>query len=382
MTTHVALLVYEPDYGGQSTHVLALAQGLDRRRYAVSAVIPDHSDLLAERLRAAGVSVTPMRLHRLNNLSAMLQLAKQLRREGVGLFHVHGAQAGLFGRVAARLAGVPAVVYTPHTIDMRRHYTQRLYFWLERLLTGWTDVIISVNEADRERLIRARVVPAEKIVTVHYGINADRFRRNPLLASRARQALGVPERAPLVVQIGRLHVEKGPSFLVQAAALVLQQHPEARFVLVGEGPLRADLTAQIAALDVADQVLLAGWWSDVTGILAAADVVALASLWEGLPFAVLEAMAAERPVVATSVNGCREIITDGVNGLLVPLRDPHALAMAIGRLLDDPAFAAQLARAGHQTIEEQYSPRAAIAAVQAVYERVLAAKGQGARTRQ
>jgi glycosyltransferase involved in cell wall biosynthesis len=201
------------------------------------------------------------------------------------------------------------------------------------------------------------------------------------LAASARQALNIPEGAPLVAQIGRLEIEKGPAFFIEAAALVLQRHPHARFVLIGEGPLEAALTEQIITLGVADRVWLAGWRSDVAGILAATDVFTLASLWEGLPFTVLEAMSSGCPVVATSVNGCREIITDGINGLLAPLRDPGALAAAISRLLDDPVFAAQLASAGRRTVEEQFSPGAALAAVEAVYERMLAAKGNRARTR-
>lgn len=166
MATRVALLVYEPICGGQSTHVLALAERLDQRHYALGAVIPEHNERLAERLRAVGVPVTPMRLRRLNNLGVTLRLARQWRREGIQLAHVHGQQAGLFDRVAARLARVPAVIYTPHTIGMRCHSLQRPYFWLERLLTYWTDAIISVNEADRQRMIQMRVVPTEKVITI------------------------------------------------------------------------------------------------------------------------------------------------------------------------------------------------------------------------
>jgi len=373
MSIRVALLVYEPIYGGQSTRVLALAERLDRRRYDLRAVIPHHNELLARRLSSARVPVTPMCLRRLNNSGAILRLARQWHRESVQLLHVHGQQAGLFGRVAARLARVPAVVYTPHTIDMRRRYLQRPYFWLERLLAHWTSGIISVNEADRQRLIRARVAPAAKITTVYHGVDTARFRCDPLRAASARRALGVPDDVPLVVQIGRLHVQKGPSFFVEAAALVLRRGRRARFLLVGEGPLRKELTAQIAALGVAGQVSLAGWQPDVAAILTAADVCVLASLWEGLPFAILEAMSAGCPVVATDVNGCREAIIDGVNGLLVPPREPSALADAVSLLIRDPALAAQLARAGRRTVEERFSPDAAAAAVETVYEHALAA---------
>jgi glycosyltransferase involved in cell wall biosynthesis len=209
---------------------------------------------------------------------------------------------------------------------------------------------------------------------VYYGIDAALFRADSSAAAPARRALGVPEGVPLVVQIGRLHVQKGPAFFVQAARLVLQHHPDVHFVLVGEGPLEDDLSAQIAALGITDRVSLAGWQSDVPGILAAADMLVLASLWEGLPFTLLESMAAGCPVVVTDVNGCREAVTDGVNGLLVLPRDVLALAVAIERLLCDRALAAQLAQAGLETIKERFSPRAAAAAIQGVYDRVLAGR--------
>jgi glycosyltransferase involved in cell wall biosynthesis len=248
---------------------------------------------------------------------------------------------------------------------------QRPYFWLERLLARWTDVVISVNEADRQRLIGRRVAAAEKVITVYCGIDVARFRSASSRATSARRVLGVPDGVPLVVQIGRLHVQKGPTFFVEAAQLVLQQHPQVYFALVGEGPLQDALSAQIAALGIADRVSLAGWHSDAAGIMAAADVLVLASLWEGLPLTLLESMAVGCPVVVTDVNGCREAVMDDVNGLLVPSRDVPALAAAIERVLGDRALAARLVKAGRKTVEERFSLSAAATAVHDVYAQVL-----------
>lgn len=367
----LSVLLYEPAYGGQSTHVLGLAQRLDRARYDVEVIFPDHNKVLLDRLSASGVRCLPMHLRRLNNIGATLKLARHWRAESVQLVHVHGPQAGLFGRVAARLARVPAVVHTPHTIDLRRRHLQRPYWLLERLLAAWTDVVISVNEADRRRLIEAGVAAAEKVVTVYCGIDLARFRRDPARLVPARQLLGVPADAHLIVQVGRLCLEKGPAFFVQAAILVGRI---AQFVLVGEGPLQGELRRQIEAAGVGDYVHLGGWQPDVAGVLATADVFVLASLWEGLPLTMLEAMATGCPVVVTDVNGCREAITDGVNGLLVPPGDPAELAGAIGRLLADPALRARLSREALRTVEERFSAGASVAAIEAVYERALAAR--------
>jgi glycosyltransferase involved in cell wall biosynthesis len=367
--TRIAQLVYEPLYGGQSTHVLALAEGLDLARYDVEVIYPAHNAVLGERLAASGVRCAPMRLRRLNNLGATLQLARRWRDVGVELVHVHGQQAGIFGRVAARWAGVPSVVYTPHTIDLRRRYFQRPYWWLERMMAAWTTAIISVNEADRRRLIDAGIGTPGKVFTVYCGIDPARFRPNPARRAAFRQTLGVPPDVPLVVQVGRLHPQKGPAFFVQAGALV---NASARFALVGEGPQREELLSQIQRAGLDGRVFLAGWRPDVAAVLGAADVFVLASLWEGLPLTILEAMSVGCPVIATDVNGCREAVTDGVSGLLVAPGDPAALAAAIDRLLADPALRVRLSVEARRTIEERFSAQASVAAIQAIYERALA----------
>jgi glycosyltransferase involved in cell wall biosynthesis len=169
-----------------------------------------------------------------------------------------------------------------------------------------------------------------------------------------------------VLTPARLHQQKGHAYLLTAAALV----PDATFVLAGDGPLRAELEQRARELGVAGRCLFLGERADVPDLLAAADLFLLPSLWEGLPLSVLEAMAAGRPVVATAIGGTDEAVTDGVTGLLVPPRDPAAIAAAIARLRDDPGLAERLAAAGRARVEREFSSRATAERVMRIYDAV------------
>jgi glycosyltransferase involved in cell wall biosynthesis len=175
----------------------------------------------------------------------------------------------------------------------------------------------------------------------------------------------------VVLTPARLHPQKGHTYLVSAAAAT----PGATFVFAGDGPLRGSLEAQAAELGVADRCLFLGERTDMPDLLAASDLVVLPSLYEGLPVSVLEAMAAERPVVATAIGGTDEAIVSEESGLLVPPRDPAALAVAIGRLQGDPALARRLASAGRARVEREFSADRTAREVMRIYDEVLVEAG-------
>jgi glycosyltransferase involved in cell wall biosynthesis len=262
--------------------------------------------------------------------------------------------------VAARLAGVPAIVGTAQLFLPPDGTRQPR--WVLRAYRR----IIAVSEEVRRRYVQELGVPDRRLAVVHNAIRVPPAGPRPR-ELRASLLDGRPDR--LVLTPARLHPQKGHTFLIAAAA----KTPGATFVFAGDGPLRQELEAQAREQRVGDRCVFLGERTDIPELLAAADLVVLPSLFEGLPVSVLEAMAAERPVIATAIGGTDEAITTDVTGLLVPPRDPAALAAAIGRLLSDTALAQRLARAGRARVERSFSVEATVREVMRIYDQAVGA---------
>jgi glycosyltransferase involved in cell wall biosynthesis len=215
----------------------------------------------------------------------------------------------------------------------------------DRWLARYTDIAIAVSASTAEFTTRARLVPANRTHVVYLGAPLDEFAR-PRSAEEiaaARRALGVPDGAIAIGCVTRLMPSKGNEFLVAAAPAVLAAHPTARFFLIGEGELEADLKAQAAALGLGDRFVFSGFAKDVAAVYSALDIVVFPSLWEGTPLTAFEVLAMGKPIVATDADGLLDILTDGRDALIVPKRDAEALARGILTLIEQPQLAAALA---------------------------------------
>lgn len=350
----VLLIYYEPIPAGQTTHVLSLARGLDHRKCSLTVILPAHLQRSIAAFRQTGAEVVPLPLRKVAwPPRAVATLTCLIRRQGIDIVHVHSQEAGLLARFVARLAGARGVIYTPQVVDIRRAGWHWLYTLIESALARITDVIISVNQLDRLRLIRWGI-PAHKVVTIPNGIDLDTF-EEPVDVRSLRRSLGLDEDRPLVMQVARLSAQKEPLAFVEGAAHVVRERPDAQFALVGEGPLRETVRTHIRELGLVGSVHLLGWHDEAFRLMAAADVVSLTSCWEGAPYALLEAMAWSRPVVATAVNGCTEIVVHGDTGFLVPLGNATAWAGRVIDLLNDPTLAAAMGRQGRRRVKQEYS---------------------------
>jgi len=364
---NVLLIYYEPQPSGQTTHVLSLAQGLDRSRYNVTVVLPANLQHTVQAFRQTGATVVPLPLRKVVwSPSAVSTVTRRIRRQNIDIVHVHSQEAGLMARIVAWMAGARRIIYTPQTIDIRQTRWRWLYVLIERTLASVTDTIISVNEADRNRLIRWGIPPS-KVVTIPNGIALDAFAEGSVDARDLRRTLGLDENRPVVMQVGRLSAQKNPLAFVEGAARVVRDRPDVQFALVGEGPLREAVAERIRTLDLDRRVRLLGWREAAFRLMPAADVVSLTSRWEGTPYTLLEAMAWSRPVVATAVNGCPEIVLDGITGLLAPPGDVEAWARCVVRLVSDPALSARMGQQGRRRMEACFSLPAMIECVEKVY---------------
>jgi glycosyltransferase involved in cell wall biosynthesis len=296
-------------------------------------------------------------------------VAALARRTGARILHVHGYAAADFGRVAARLAGARLVLHE-HFADPRMPRYQAL---ADRLLSRLTDAAIAVSASTRDFLVRERAVPASRVRLIWNGAPLDEFA--PVSRERAlgvRRSLGLPDDAVVVGAVGRLNAQKGHAFLVDAAAR-LRHLPSLRVLVAGDGDLLGDLRARAQAAGLGDRVVFAGHRTDVPDVLGAIDVFCLSSLYEGTPLALFEAMAAAKPIVATAVDGCREVLADGDTALLVPPADAAALAGALERAAREPDLRERLARRAREE-SRRYDVRACVDAMQELYDEVLEGK--------
>jgi glycosyltransferase involved in cell wall biosynthesis len=363
---HVLHVLYEPIRSGQTTHVLSLVRGANRGELSATVVVPWFLRSTADDLKQAGAAVVPLRFGRLYwSAGAITALARLTRASSFQVVHVHSQEAGLVARPVARASGAKAVVYTPQTIDIRRERLRWLYVVLERALARVTDTIIASCQSDRLRLI-GWGIPANKVVSIPNGVDTSRGNRT-IDSTAVRRRLGLPDTGPLVVQAGRLSVQKDPFMFLKGAEAVLEHCPTAKFVWVGEGPLRAGVDREIQNRRLQGSVILAGYLSEVSDVMSCANIVTLSSRWEGMPYALLEAMAQARPVVATRVNGCGELVDEGVSGYLVPAGDWVGWSQRVIHLIEHPDLAAVVGGRGQKRVREQYSLEGMITSVRRVY---------------
>ncbi len=373
----VLYVLSAPGVGGAQNYVETAVRRLGQMGYRMAVVCNDEPALLARYAPCAEVFPIPivLGLSPWTDLRFFLRLLRLLRRERFDVVQTSAAKASLYGRLAARLAGVPVVIFRAGGFPFHgfmHPVLQWLLITTEKAMSRWcTDMVVSVSEEDRRDVVARGIIPADRIRTIQNGTDAHRAMPE---RQEARRALGLDAQVPVVGMVGRLSRQKSPDDFLRVAALVAREVPQATFLLVGDGPMRGALERLAADLGIAGQVSFLGVRNDVPLVLAALDVFALASLWEGVPFSILEAMAAGKPVVATAVNGVAEVVEHGRTGFLAPPQDVKQLAAHIATLLKDPPRARVMGDAARQRIEEDLSIERAMARYSALYQELYRAK--------
>jgi glycosyltransferase involved in cell wall biosynthesis len=329
----VTYLIDKLHRAGAQSHLGALVPSLDPEAFAPEVVCLLGGGPVAEELLARGVPVKVLGLGRLyapRALAAAVRLARHLRSRRVDVIHTYLVSANIYGTLAGRLAGVEAVVTSRRDTGFSRNWRLRLLE--ERLVNPLADRVVANAPAVAEAALRERGLRREQVVVIPNGVDLARFDPSRHAREEARvgpREWGVAGDEAVVGAIGSLTPVKGHADLLEAAARIVARLPRTRFVVVGDGPLRPSLEAQVLRLGLRERVVLAGVRADVARLLASFDVFALPSHTEGLSNVLLEAMAMARPVVATAVGGNPDVLRDGVSGRLVPARDSHALASGL-----------------------------------------------------
>lgn len=348
-------------FGGGERHLADLSHALSDLKHEVYAASVPGSPLAAE------LSFLPegrmLALRPRNYLKNLTALAAFVRAHDIEIVHVHAARDYHLGAMAVRLASRGRLVLTRHTLFPLRRINKQLLNNAGR--------VIAVSVAVAESLRRNGVIESSKITVVHNGVDIDRFER------------AVARRGDILVgTVGHLAPIKGHDVFVRAAALISAQRPDARFVVIGEDKSpqmdhRRSLESLITELGLKEIVAMSGWKDDMPSALSSLTLFVSAARSEPFGLAIVEAMAAGLPIVATSSEGALEILEDGTTGKLVPVDDHHALAQAVNELLNDPVECSRLGRNAQRAARERYSLKHMASDTERVYREVLAADERG-----
>ena len=307
-------------------------------------------DLSEETLDGLGIDIGYLQRGKFDP-ATLTDLLKEVERRKVDVLHLHGYGATTFGRLAAAVKRLPVVLHEHANLTTTPWFQQVA----DRLLAGQTDIALAVSDSTADFLRGARRLPPDRVKTVYLGAPLEEFGRERSAGeiAAARQELGLTPDDFAVGTVTRLHDSKGNEFLVEAARDVIAARPQARFVLVGEGPLEGALRQQAHALGLGDRFRFHGFHRDTAAVLSAFDLSVFPSLWEGTPLTAFEALAAGKAIVSTDADGLLDILEDGVTAWIVPRRDAGSLARAIVHAMDRPdermekAAAARIAGRGY-----------------------------------
>ncbi|MFH0859836.1 MAG: glycosyltransferase [Candidatus Altiarchaeota archaeon] len=362
--TRVLMLIGTLDVGGTEMMVKSLATGLDRRRFDVTVMCLAKGGRVAEMLKREGIRVDVLGISSKMDVTSVYRLARFLKQMRFDIVHSFLFYSNVLARISGRLANTPAIVSGERSTS---EWKSPLYRLIDRLTSVYSTVIVANSNAVRDSLVEDVRIKPDRIRVVYNGIDLRRF-DDTADSRKVREQLSLSEKKVTVVTVTRLHPEKNPSDFIKAASIVKRKHGNVQFLVVGDGRLMGELKIMSSELGISDDVIFAGEREDVPGLLKASDIFVLTSLWEGLPVSVLEAMASSLPVVATDVGGTKEVIDNGVTGILVPRENPEELAAAIGTLIENPERRKQMGFRGRERVEEYFTLKGMIENMEALYE--------------
>ena len=359
----VLQIVEDLKIGGLERVIQMLALGLPKERYAVKVWCLTKGGAIADELRAAGVDVEILGMGPRCSASFLLKLRKKIRDSRVDILHAHGYTASTIGRTAGFMGGVPVMI--AHVHSAYRSYTTKQLL-IEKALSLVTDKIICCSNAVADFVTGREKISSGKVAVVYNGV-ADMRRQAE--AAVTRTGFGLSSQDFVISVTASFVYNKGHSYFLEAMREIVKAHPEAKVLLAGDGPLRGELEESVKKLGIAANVIFCGIVRDIGPFLATVDLAVLPSVdREGLSISILEAMSAGRAVIGTEVGGNSEAVSEGKTGLLVPPRDPDALARAVLSLIGDRGKLERMGRAAREAYQEKFTQSGMIAGVAKIYE--------------
>lgn len=357
---NILYLITKLELGGAQKQLLSLISGLDKEKFRIflftakkGLMLPDAGSidgLILARSRWLERPINPLK-----DILAFFEIYALIKKNNIQIVHTHSSKAGILGRLSAGLAKVKFICHTVHGWsfnDFQPFFRRKLFILLERLSARFTDKIIVVSYCDQQKGLDNRIGDPDKFQLIRYGID---YSGSTLSNRDIRKELGIGAQDLTVGMISCFKPQKAPQDFIRLAFLVKQSMPCVKFILVGDGVLRARVQAAVNKFNLQKNVILTGWRRDIQRILSAIDVFALTSLWEGLPVTVLEAIVASIPVIATNTGGIEELIIDGKTGFLVLPRDTRGMAEKLILLLKDADLRGQVARNARKSLNGDFA---------------------------
>ena len=364
------------EFGGGERTFQQLIEGLPKDSFRIY-VATTGDGIFSKILSDAGIAANHLDLSKRISFKNLRELMRLIKMNKIDILHSQGARADFYTRISARLSRprvkVVCTIATPvegFDIGLLR---KGIYCFFDRLSERFVDRFLVVSEALRKIMIDGHKVTPDKVIKVYNGIELNEYYPNKSDQSsrHIRKEYGIGATDILIGAIGRLVWQKGFEYLIRSFPEVLKSCPDARLLLVGDGPLRANLEVLSEALDMKDKIIFAGFRSDIKEVLASMDILVIPSLLEGFPMVTLEAMALAKPIVATCIDGLREQIIDGESGILLPPKDPSALTASIMKLLNDPQLAVRIGSNARKQVEKEFPLEKMIMETHEVYQSLV-----------
>ena len=365
------------EFGGGERVFAQIINRLPVKKYKVTvACLP--TGAFIEKIERSGAQVKSVDMRNRFNPKIILQLASLIKTEKIDIVNSQGARADFFARIASKLAGVTATISTVQMpvggFDVNP-IKKFVYMALDRFSERFVDRFIVTSDTLEKTMIETHKIGPQRVVKIYNGVETEEYcvdegeltnRR-----SKFRKESCLEENVPVVGTIGRLVWQKGFEHFIEAIPDVLKRFKKARFLVVGEGALKDKLEAKSKSLSLEDKIIFTGFRNDIKDVLAAIDIFVMPSLLEGLPMILLEAMAMAKPIVATNIDGVKEVLNNGETGLLVTPRDPIVLSEAIVDLLNHRDKAYQMGLAARRVVEKRFGADIMVQKVEKIYEKLL-----------
>lgn len=371
----IVYIITSTGIGGAEKILYYTVTGLDRTKYSISVCSLKEKGEIAKELESDGIKVHCLYMAKkegfigwLSSIVTLFRLFFYLKKLRPTIVHSFLFRANILARIAGYLIGVPIVISSVRVMGGEGKY----FHYLERITSFMVDHYITVSESVKKHLIQHSQIPGGKISVIYNGVGMTN--QNPLQTRNLKKPLEIENEGEIIITVGRLHAQKGHCYLLQAIAKAGKKVPKIKLIIIGEGEEENNLKNLVKSLDLKDKIIFAGLRGDVEKIFPIAELFILPSLWEGMPNAILEAMAAGKPIVATKVGGVPELVVHGETGILVPPEDSDALASAIIGLLRDKLKAKKMGEAGRMRVEEHFNISKTIKETEYIYLELLKEK--------
>lgn len=358
--------------GGVENQLLMILRKYDRKKLSPLVCSLSDKGEIGKEIEESGIEVIPLnKLRHRFDWTIVKDIYTLIRTRDIKIVRTHQYHANLYGRLAALLAHVPCIIASVHnvyTIDKKIH--RRI---INKFLARFTDKVVAVSETVKKDILKYDGLTEDKVSVIYNGIDTNKFLNAN--GNRVRAELGISSEAPVVGTVGRLTLQKGQKYLIDAVSTLREKFPQIVLLFVGDGPLRDELGNHIRALGIDKNAILLGTRRDIPQLLSAMDIFVLPSLWEGLGTALIEAMAAGKPVIATDIPPLKEIVNSEKVGILVPIKDSKAIASSIELLLCNRVLAENLGKSAKERVLSHFTIDITMNKYVSLYENILRGKG-------